>query len=109
MICGFLFHDSIIAIIIIAAVVSVALQGISVLAQARLFDLSNDERSRVNTVFVVNNFIFGAIGSALASLLWTLGGWPYVMIAASLISLIALIVWLLSRKSFVEMDNSKTI
>lgn len=109
MICGFVFHDSIIAIIIIAAVVSVAVQGISVLAQARLFDLSNEERSRLNTVFVVNNFIFGAIGSALASLLWTLGGWSYVMIAASIISLIALIVWLLSRKSFIEIDNSKTI
>lgn len=109
MICGFVFYDSIIAIIIIAAVLSIAVQGVSVLAQARLFNLSNEERSRLNTVFVVNNFIFGAVGSALASLLWTLGGWSFVMIAAALISIIALIVWILSRSSFVDMDNSKTI
>lgn len=109
MVCGFIFKDSIIAIIIIAAALSVAVQGISVLAQARLFELSNDERSRLNTVFVVNNFIFGAVGSALASLLWSLGGWSYVMLAAILISLIAFGVWILSRKSFIEFDNSKSI
>ncbi|WP_295112612.1 MFS transporter [uncultured Methanobrevibacter sp.] len=105
MLCGLVFYDSIIAIIIIAAVLSVAVQGISVLSQARLFNLSNEERSRLNTVFVVNNFIFGAVGSALASLLWSLGGWQYVMMGASLISLMALIVWLTSRSSFNEIDN----
>jgi len=105
MVCGFAFYESIIATIIIAAVISVAVQGISVLSQARLFNLSNEERSRLNTVFVVNNFIFGAVGSALASLLWSLGGWQYVMIGASLISLIALIVWLASRSSFNEFDK----
>ena len=41
MVCGFAFYESIIAIIIIAAVISVAVQGISVLSQARLFNLSN--------------------------------------------------------------------
>ena len=105
MLCGLVFYDSIIAIIIIAAIISVAVQGISVLTQARLFNLSNEERSRLNTVFVVNNFIFGAIGSALSSLLWSLGGWQYVMIGASLISLIALMVWLSSKSSFNKFDN----
>ncbi len=100
MIFGYIFHDSIIVIIIIAAVFSIAVQGISILSQARLFNLSNEERSRLNTVFVVNNFIFGAVGSALSSLLWSLGGWAYVMIGAIMISLAAFIVWLFSRKSF---------
>ena len=99
MLFGLVFFDSIIAIIIIAAIISVAVQGISVLTQARLFSLSNEERSRLNTVFVVNNFIFGAIGSALSSILWSLGGWQYVMIGASIISLIALFVWLYSKKT----------
>lgn len=105
MICGLVFSDSIIAIILIAAVFSVAVQGVSVLTQARLFNLSNDERSRLNTVFVVNNFLFGAVGSALASLLWSLGGWSYVMIGAIIISVIALIVWVSSRSSFNETDK----
>lgn len=105
MICGLVFSTSIVAIVIIAAVFSVAVQGISVLSQARLFNLSNDERSRLNTVFVVNNFIFAAVGSALSSLLWSLGGWSYVMVGAGVISFAALIVWLSSRGAFDEADN----
>lgn len=105
MICGLVFSDSIIAIILIAAVFSVAVQGVSILTQARLFNLSNDERSRLNTVFVVNNFLFGAVGSALASLLWSLGGWSYVMTGAIIISVIALIIWVSSRSSFNETDK----
>ena len=105
MIGGYLFPDSILAIVIIAAVFSVAVQGISVLSQARLFALSNEERSRLNTVFVVNNFLFGAVGSALASFLWSQGGWAYVMMGTIFISLMALIVWLSSRNPFYEADN----
>ena len=106
MIGGFLFSDSILTIVLIAAVFSIAVQGISVLSQARLFALSNEERSRLNTVFVVNNFLFGAVGSALASFLWAQGGWSYVMIGAILISLMALIVWISSRNPFYEVDNN---
>ena len=106
MLCGFAFRDSIVAIVIVAAVLSVAVQGVSVLTQTRLFNLSQGERSRLNTVFVVNNFIFGAIGSALASLLWSLGGWSYVMIAASVVSVAAFVVWLFSRSKFKYADES---
>ena len=106
MVCGFAFSDSIVAIVIVAAVLSVAVQGVSVLTQTRLFNLSQGERSRLNTVFVVNNFIFGAVGSALASLLWSLGGWSYVMMAASAFSVAALIVWLFSRSKFKYADES---
>ena len=106
MVGGYLFPDSILAIVIIAAVFSVAVQGISVLSQARLFALSNEERSRLNTVFVVNNFLFGAVGSALASFLWSQGGWAYVMMGTIFISLMALIVWMSSRNPFYEVDNN---
>ena len=106
MVCGFAFSDSIVAIVIVAAVLSVAVQGVSVLTQTRLFNLSQGERSRLNTVFVVNNFIFGAIGSALASLLWSLGGLSYVMIAACAVSVAALIVLLFSRSKFKYADES---
>ena len=109
MICGYIFYESILAVILIAAVLSVAVQGISVLSQARLFNLSGSERSRLNTVFVVSNFIFGAVGSALASLLWSLGGWQYVMMGASLISVMALIVWIFSRGAFSEFDRKNGI
>ena len=101
--------DSIVAVIIIAVVFSIAVQGISVLSQARLFALSNEERSRLNTVFVVFNFIFSAIGSALASFLWSWGGWSYVMMGGIIISLIAFVVWILSRSSFIEMDETCSV
>lgn len=105
MICGYTFYDSIIAIVLIAAVFSIAVQGVTVLTQARLFNLSNEERSRLNTVLVVSNFIFGAVGSALSSILWSLGGWTYVMTGAILISLAALIVWIFSRSAFKYEDQ----
>lgn len=109
MIFGYVLSDSIIAIVLIAAVFSVAVQGVSVLSQARLFALSDDERSRLNTVFVVNNFIFGAVGSALASALWSFGGWSYVMLGAIAISLIAFVVWMFSKSSFRRMDENQVI
>ena len=104
-ICGWAFSTSIVAIVVVAAVVSVAVQGISVLTQTRLFNLSQAERSRLNTVFVVNNFLFGAVGSAVASLLWTVGGWSYVMMAAGAVCIAALIVWMISRSPFKEADG----
>ena len=106
---GLVFSTSIVVIVIIAAVFSIAIQGVSVLSQARLFALSNEERSRLNTVFVVSNFIFGAVGSALSTFLWSLGGWNYVMMGAIVISVIALIVWMFSRASFNEMDENQQI
>ena len=105
MVCGFAFSDSIVAIVIVAAVLSVAVQGVSVLTQTRLFNLSQGERSRLNTVFVVNNFIFRLL-EVLLHLLWSLGGWSYVMIAASVVSVAAFIVWLFSRSKFKYADES---
>jgi predicted MFS family arabinose efflux permease len=106
LIFGFAFSTSIVAIVIVAGVISVAVQGISVLTQTRLFNLSMGERSRLNTVFVVSNFIFGAVGSALASLLWTLGGWTYVMMAAGMACVVALAVWMISRGPFKKTDEA---
>lgn len=109
MLCGLIFSDSIIAIVAIAAVFSIAVQGVSVLSQARLFALSDDERSRLNTVFVVNNFLFGAVGSALASFLWSVGGWSSVMTGAIIISAVAFVVWLSSRRSFNLIDKKSEV
>ena len=66
-----LLNQSIITVIIVTALISIAVQGV-LISQTRLFSLSNNERSRLNTVFVVNNFIFGAMGSALSSFLWSM-------------------------------------
>jgi predicted MFS family arabinose efflux permease len=84
--------SSIVAIVLVAAVFSVAVQGVSVLSQARLFALSDFERSRLNTAFVVSNFLFCAAGSFLARTLWNAGGWRAVMLGAAIAALVALTV-----------------
>ena len=101
---------SILLIILIAAVFSLAIQGVGVLCQAQLFSLSDSERSRLNTAFVVSNFLFSAVGSSLSSILWNYGNWQAVMFGAAVASLLALIVhfltlkkgvrWLITEKKF---------
>lgn len=83
---------SMLAIVLVAAVFSLAVQGVGILSQAQLFALSDTERSRLNTAFVVSNFMFSAAGSFLASALWNAGGWQYVALSAATASLLALAV-----------------
>ena len=83
---------SILAIVLVAAVFSLAVQGVSILSQAQLFALSDTERSRLNTAFVVSNFIFSAAGSFLAATLWNVGGWQSVTLGAAAASLAAFMV-----------------
>ncbi|MBQ9377477.1 MAG: hypothetical protein IJU05_06735, partial [Schwartzia sp.] len=69
-----------------------AVQGVGILSQAQLFALSDTERSRLNTAFVVSNFIFSAAGSFLAATLWNVGGWQSVTLGAAAASLAAFMV-----------------
>ena len=95
--------NSILAILVIAGLFSLAVQGVGVLSQAQLFALSGTERSRLNTAFVVSNFLFCAAGSSLATLLWNLGTWKAVALGGVIASIIALCVHLYeARKAFVE-------
>ncbi|WP_288759580.1 MFS transporter [uncultured Veillonella sp.] len=91
-------HNSIIAILIVAAVFALAIQGICVLVQSELFALSDTERSRLNTALVVSNFIFAAGGSLLSTWLWNHGGWPMAVGGASLASFVGLVLWWLWHK-----------
>lgn len=83
---------SILAIVLVAAVFSLAVQGVGILSQAQLFALSDTERSRLNTAFVVSNFICSAAGSFLAATLWNVGGWQSVTLGAAAASLAAFMV-----------------
>lgn len=90
--------SSLAAILVAIALFSVGIQSVQVLVQTRMLSLDPSARSRLNTVLVVGNFIGGAIGSALAGLLWSLGGWVAVMTAAAGIIGIALTIWFAQRK-----------
>lgn len=98
---------SLILVVIVAAVMALAFQGIAILNQTTLFCLAPEARSRLNTAFVVNNFIYGAVGSALASMLWNAGGWIVISIGGCVAISISLAIWFFSRRS-IEDARKKT-
>ena len=88
---------SIISILIAVLLIDIAIQAVNVLNQTRLFAIDPAARSRLNTAFITGNFIGGAIGSALAGLLWEAGGWTAIMLGAGGILFFALLVWFTNR------------
>ena len=89
--------NAIVVVLISIVLFSVGVQAVQVLIQTRMLSIDPGARSRLNTIFVVANFIGGAIGSAVAGALWPLGGWPALMIAAAVLIGLALLVWLSQR------------
>jgi predicted MFS family arabinose efflux permease len=89
---------SVVVIVVAILLLDVAIQGHNILVQSRMFQVDPDARSRLNTAFVTNNFVWGAIGSALAAFLWTHGGWTAVTIAGAILSGFALTVWAVGRR-----------
>jgi predicted MFS family arabinose efflux permease len=88
---------SIVVILISVALFSIGLQSVQVLTQTRMLSIDRSARSRLNTVIIVGSFIGGAVGSALAGLVWPIGGWPVLMITAACVAGFALTLWLVHR------------
>jgi hypothetical protein len=63
-----------------------------------MFAVDPTARSRINTAFVTNNFVCGAVGSGLTTVLWAHGGWIAVTLAGAVLSGFALTVWLVGRR-----------
>jgi predicted MFS family arabinose efflux permease len=89
---------SVALVIIVIIMIDVALQGQALLNRARMFAVSHDARSRLNTALGAGNFIGGAIGSAAATVLWSTGGWTAVTVAGAVLCCFALVVWALGRR-----------
>jgi predicted MFS family arabinose efflux permease len=88
-----------VAVVIVAILIlDIAIQGHNILLQSRMFQADPGARSRINTAFVTNNFIWGAVGSGLAGFLWSHGGWRSVSIGGASLSGAALVVWLIGRR-----------
>lgn len=93
------FGSTSLAVIVVAVLLlDIAIQGQNILVQTRMFMVDPAARSRINTAFVTNNFICGAIGSGLASVLWGVGGWTAVTAAGAILSGFALTVWFIGRR-----------
>lgn len=89
---------SVVVVLVVVVVLDVALQAFGILNQLRVFAVSHEARSRLNTAYVTCNFIGGAIGSAAAALLWDAGGWNAVTLAGITLSCFALVVWAAGRR-----------
>jgi predicted MFS family arabinose efflux permease len=89
---------SVVLVVVVVVLLDVGLQAVAILNQLRVFAVSHDARSRLNTACVTCNFIGGAIGSAAASTLWSRGGWRAVTVAGVVLSCIALTVWAVGRR-----------
>ena len=68
-----------------------------VLGQREIYALDAASRGRLNALYVTSVFIGGAIGSAIASPLYTHGGWIAVVVAGSAFPLLALVRFLAAR------------
>lgn len=98
---------SVVLVVIVIVLLDIAVQGVNLLNQSRMFAVSGAARSRLNTAFVTSNFLGGAIGSAAASVLWTTGGWTAVTIAGMVLSGFALVLWALGRRGPLVVPHTK--
>jgi predicted MFS family arabinose efflux permease len=70
--------ESLIGFSLAIALLDLGMQGAIVANQHVIFALRPEAQSRINTLFMGSVFAGGAIGAALASEGWRLGGWPAV-------------------------------
>ena len=89
---------SVVLVLVVVVVLDVALQAFGILNQLRVFAVSHEARSRLNTAYVTCNFLGGAVGSAAAAVLWTAGGWTAISVAGVVLTLVALAVWAAGRR-----------
>jgi predicted MFS family arabinose efflux permease len=66
--------------------------------QARIFSLREEARSRVNTVYMVTYFGFGALGAYAGALAYVHRGWPGVCAVAASLCAAGLVVIFRARK-----------
>lgn len=89
---------SVVLIVVAILLLDVAIQGVNILNQTRMFAVSGEERNRLNTAFVTSNFLCGAAGSVLASVLWAADGWRAVTLSGAGLAVLALVVWAFGRR-----------
>jgi hypothetical protein len=80
---------------VIAGVVllDLGIQGQHILNQSTIYGLRDDARSRVTTAYMAFNFLFGALGSAAASVAWSAGGWGAVSGLGLGLAVVGLALW----------------
>ena len=74
-------------------VLDLGVQGQHILNQSAIFAIDEETRSRLNTAYMANNFLWGALGSAAAAWAWSAHGWPLVCAIGAAFAVVALAMW----------------
>jgi predicted MFS family arabinose efflux permease len=72
-------QDSLVMIVVGSNVLGFGVAGGTIANQTRIFGLPVDVRSRLNTVYMTSTFVGAALGSAIATTVYTHAGWTTTM------------------------------
>ncbi|WP_158818711.1 MFS transporter [Methylocapsa sp. S129] len=86
-------HGSMIALLAAGILLDAGVQGNQVVGQRVIYGLGAEARSRLNGLYIAIFFVGGAVGSSIASLAYTLGGWERVSWIGLAFPLIALLLF----------------
>ncbi|MEV4249707.1 MFS transporter [Streptosporangium canum] len=78
-------------------VLDLAHQAVLNSSQNVLYALRPEARNRINSAFMTCLFVGGAVGSALAAVVWAHGGWTGVCVLGAAFSAGTVVLWVLER------------
>ncbi|MEU6387733.1 MFS transporter [Streptomyces sp. NPDC046939] len=79
-------------------VLNIGQQAVLNSSQTVIYALRPEARSRINSAFMTCFFLGGALGSALASLVWAAAGWPGVCALGALLAAGSFLTWATERR-----------
>ncbi|NYI04909.1 MFS transporter [Allostreptomyces psammosilenae] len=85
--------DGLAAIIVATLLLDLAIQGAHITNQSVIYQGAPLVRSRITTAYMTSYFAGGAIGSALATAMWSGGGWRAVCLLGAGFAALALLVF----------------
>lgn len=94
-----LLVGSVLLLAVLAIVLDAATQGNQVLSQNVVYALRPHARGRINAVYMTLMFIGGALGSAMAPLLYVRGGWSACAATGTVLALLALVVFATEKRA----------
>ncbi|NUN05925.1 MAG: MFS transporter [Bdellovibrio sp.] len=66
--------------------------------QTRLFEISQEARSRLSSIYIFCYFVGGSLGAAVGSQLWSFGRWPAVSLGGLLFCVLAAVIFKRGQK-----------
>lgn len=91
---------SVVALIAGIVVLDLAVQGAHIVNQSVIYTLAPEARSRLTTAYMVSFFLGGAILSALASAIYSSGGWTGICLLGAATAAVGLALWGITEMHF---------